>query len=155
MLLAGSILSAQKIKHFESYATAANMGIYSNVQTRYVAVMEDNSIYWFSKENTWAKTSTEGLPSGYDIIAMDAYAKEDGGRLVIVLADGTMWWYSTSGGWKTVTTVGLPAGKTVVKLSSYVKMDGTRYVVVLDDNSIFWSANGKPWEKVPLEGLPK
>jgi hypothetical protein len=152
------VVSAQKIKHFEAYVTAGSgLGIYgaASIQTRYVAVMEDNSIYWFSKEQKWDKTPTTGLPAGYDVIAMDAYSKEDGGRLVIVLADGSIWWYSTSGGWKAVTKEGLPAGKTVIELSSYVKMDGTRYVAVLDDNSIFWSANGKPWEKVPLEGLPK
>lgn len=157
LLCAGTLVVAQqKIKCFDAYLSASGgMMLNSGNATRYVAVYEDNSIYWFAKDQNWAKTPTDGLPAGYNILAMDAYSKEDGGRLVVVLSDGTIWWYCAGNPWKPVTTEGLPKGKAATQISTYLKMDGIRYVVVMEDNTIFWSTGGKPWEPVPLEGLPK
>jgi hypothetical protein len=145
---------AQKIKHFASYVKWATGLAAMNPETRYVAVLDDNSIYWFDTK-VWQKTATAGLPANYDVTHVTAFSKEDGGRLVIVLGDNSIWW-SSGKEWKPLVLEGLPKGKTITSIDSYVKMDGSRIVVTLADNSIWaYIANAKSWIAVPLDGLPK
>lgn len=62
-------LPAGNIKHFSAYEKNESNG------TRYVAVMDDNSIWWFIPNSTWKKSATDGLPAGYNIIQFQAYEK--------------------------------------------------------------------------------
>lgn len=158
LLSFGSPLLSQRIKLFEAFTTFPKAMALPD--TRYAVVLEDNSVYWFSKEKNWQKVESTGLPAGYNVTEMDAYSKQDGGRIVVVLDDQSIWWYSAAKHWQKLNQPGLPAGKRVVCLSSYTKMDSyaktdaTRLVVVLDDNSMWWMADEKPWEQVPSVGLP-
>lgn len=148
-VLLSNVILAQEIKHFESYLKL------DDLSTRYVAVLDDNSIWWFAPGQPWKKSSVDGLPSGFDIAHISAYAKEDGSsRYVIALKDNSIWWFAPGQPWKKSSTKGLPSSK-IKRLEAYAKTDGTRYVVVLEDNSIWWFAPGQSWKKSSMDGLPK
>lgn len=142
------VIKAQEIKHFEAYLKLSDMG------TRYVAVLEDNTIWWFSPENGWAESSSAGLPQGYNIKHFKAYSKEDGSsRYVAVLSDNTIWWFSPNNNWSKSSTTGLPANYKIKEFEAYTKADGTRYVAVLEDNSVYWFSPNNGWTKSSMEGL--
>ena len=54
--LLSTSLNAQKIKLFESYLKLTDLS------SRYVVVLEDNTIWWFAPGQPWAKSSMKGLP---------------------------------------------------------------------------------------------
>ena len=94
---------SQKIKLFESYLRL------NDLSTRYVAVLEDNSIWWFAPGQPWEKSSVEGLPDQYTIKHISCYSKEDGkSRYVVVLEDNSIWWLAPGQPWKRSSTEGLP-----------------------------------------------
>ncbi len=97
-------VNAQKIKILSSYEKNEQNG------TRYVALLSDNSIYWFMPGNAWKKSTTDGLPTGYNIIQFTAYEKNEanGTRYVAVLSDGSIYWFMPNNGWKKSSTEGLP-----------------------------------------------
>lgn len=143
-------LNAQKIKHFESFLKLTDLS------TRYVVVLEDNSIWWYAPGYAWEKSDTKGLPSNYQINHFEAYSKVDGStRCVAVLEDNSIWWYAPGFAWEKSSTTGLPSGYKIKHFNAFTKSDGTRYTVVLEDNSIWWYAPNQPWEKSSMEGLPK
>lgn len=143
-------ITAQDIKHFQAYLKLDDMS------TRYVAVLADNTIWWFSANNNWSKSSSDGLPSGYSIKHFAAYSKEDGSsRYVAVLADNSIWWYAPGNPWQQSSLQGLPTGSIIKHFSAYSKSDGTRYVAVLNDNSVWWFSPDNNWTKSSLEGLGK
>ena len=144
------LLQAQKIKHFDSFLKL------SDLSTRYVVVLEDNSIWWYTPGQAWLKSNTEGLPAKYDIKHFAAFSKPDGDtRYVAVLSDNSIWWYAPDQLWTKSSTIGLPAGYSIKHFNAFTKEEDTRYVAVLSDNSIWWYAPDQPWEKTLLEGLPK
>jgi len=144
-------IQAQKIKHFESYLKLEDM------TTRYVVVLEDNTIWWFVPDSPWKQSSTKGLPANYNIKHFAAFSKPDGTtRYEAVLGDNSIWWFAAeTGDWGKVTTQGLPAGYNIKHFRAFTKEDGTRLVAVLSDNTIYWCAPEDPWKKSSLEGLPK
>lgn len=141
-------LNAQSFKHFEAYLKLSDLG------TRYAAVMEDNTIWWFSPNNGWAKSSSVGLPDGYEIEHFAAYSKEDGSsRYVAVLSDNSIWWFSPNNNWSKSSTEGLPANYKIKDFEAYSKADGTRYVAVLEDNTVYWFSPNNGWTKSSMQGL--
>lgn len=144
-------LQAQKIKHFDTFLKLEDM------TTRYVVVLEDNSIWWYVPDKPWKKSSITGLPENYDIKNFAAFSKIDGStRYVAVLNDNSIWWFSAeTGNWKKSSTEGLPSGYSIKHFKAFTKEEGTRYVVVLEDNSIYWYAPDQNWKKSSLDGLPK
>jgi hypothetical protein len=143
-------LQAQKIKLFDSYLKL------SDLTSRYIVVLEDNSIWWYIPGDTWKNADTKGLPENYDIKYFSAYSKTDGQtNYVVVLSDNSIWWFTRDKPWKKSSTQGLPAGYVVKGLNAYAKDDGTRFTVVLSDNSIWWCAPPEDWQVTTLEGLPK
>ena len=149
-LLLSKVFFAQEIKHFESYLKL------NDLSSRYVVVLEDNTIWWFAPGQPWKESSVAGLPNGYNIKHIAAYSKEDGSsRYVVVLDDNSIWWFAPGNNWEKSSVEGLPASYKIKSLQAYAKTDGTRYVVVLEDNSIWWFAPGQPWKKSSLAGLPK
>ena len=143
-------LNAQDIKHMEAYLRG------NDLATRYVVVLEDNTIWWFAPGQDWEKSSTSGLPSGYDVKHIAAYSYDDGStRYAVVLSDNTIWWFAPGQDWKESSVDGLPSGYKVKSFEAYAKENSSRYVVVLDDDSIWWFAPGQPWKKSHMGGLPK
>ena len=143
-------VSAQKIKHFDSFIKLSDMS------TRYVAVLEDNTIWWYSPDQNWKKSNIDGLPDGFNIKHFSAYSKPDGtSRYVTVLSDNSIWWYAPETlKWTKSSVEGLPSGYSVKFFKAFLKEEGTRYVVVLEDNSIFWYAPDQIWKKSTMDGLP-
>ena len=123
--------------------------------TRYVVVLDDDSIWWFAPGYPWQPSTAEGLPLGYKIAHFKAYSRspEDGTRYVAVLEDGTRW-FAPNHIWEASSTQGLPAGYKIKHFEAYMKPEGTRYVVLLEDNSLWWYTPGKPWQSSPMDGLP-
>jgi hypothetical protein len=149
-LILSSVVFSQKIKLFESYLRL------NDLSTRYVVVLEDNSIWWFAPEQPWEKSSVKGLPNEYKIKQISCYSKEDGeSRYVVVLEDNSIWWLAPGQPWEKSSVEGLPNQYKIKQLEAYSKTDGTRYVVVLEDNSIWWLAPGQPWKKSSTDGLPE
>lgn len=150
VLLLHTAVFSQDIKLFESYLRL------NDLSSRYVVVLEDNSIWWFAPEEPWKKSSVDGLPENYSIKHISCYSKEDGeSRYVVALEDNSIWWFAPGQPWKRSSVEGLPEQFKINKLKAYSKVSGTRYVVVLEDNSIWWFAPGQPWKKSSVDGLPK
>lgn len=138
---------------------------YSKLEgSRFVALLSDQTIWWFSEKDGWQKIPTTGLPEGTGIKFFNAYVKFAGSnkntRLVAVLQDNTMWWYVEGKSWEKVSGEGLPKNSSIKIFRPYVKFSGmgsmdTRFVVVLEDNSIYWFVANQDWKQVPTDGLPK
>ncbi len=146
---------AQSIQDVQAYAKLDG--------SRFVALLSDQTIWWYTENNGWQKVSAQGLPQGNNIKFFSSYMKYGLGskntRLVAVLDDNSIWWFSEGGNWEKVVSTGLPRGKTIKIFRPYVKISGmggseTRYVAILDDNSIWWFANVEEWKSVSDTGLP-
>ncbi len=150
-LIFGSLqVNAQEIKLLDSYLRG------NDLASRYVVVMEDNSIWWFAPGQAWQESSVEGLPSGYDIKFLACYSHKDGStRYTVVLADNSIWWFAPEQMWEKSTVDGLPSGYSIKDFNAYSKSEGTRYVALLGDNSIWWFAPGQAWQQSSGKGLPK
>ncbi|HYV94721.1 MAG TPA: hypothetical protein VE978_23305 [Chitinophagales bacterium] len=130
--------------------------------TRFLALLNDKSIWWYMDGDSWKKVATTGLPGNTAIKSLDVYIKNSGliadTRLIVVMDDNSMWWYKEGEKWEQVPSQGLPEGKPIKIFESYVKtvmgISESRYAVILDDNSIYWYSPGDNWAKVPPKGLP-
>lgn len=123
--------------------------------TRYLAVLSDNSIWWYMPNSPWQTSTSEGLPEGVAITHIAAYVKKGGQtRYVVVLEDESIWWYMPNSPWHKSPVDGLPVGYKIRHFSVYVKNGDTRYVVVLEDESIWWYMPSHPWQNSTTEGLP-
>jgi hypothetical protein len=123
--------------------------------TRYLAVLSDNSIWWYMPNSPWQTSTSEGLPKGVAITHIAAYVKKGGEtRYVVVLEDESIWWYMPNSPWHQSPADGLPEGYKIRHFSVYVKNGDTRYVVVLEDESIYWYMPNHPWQNSTTEGLP-
>ena len=141
-------VKAQDIKLFDSYLRAGDL------ETRYVVVLTDNTIWWFAPGYDWEKSSKAGLPDK-SIKLISCYSHTDATtRYVVVLSDNSIWWYAPGTDWKKSSSKGLPAGFDIVHFKAYSKSDGTRYTAVLKDGSIWWFAPGNLWKKSSIAGLP-
>ena len=92
-----------KIKILSSYARLEDN------DSRYVAVLQDNSIWWFAPGYPWQPSTTEGLPEGYNIDHLVAYSRsnKDGTRYVAVLHDGSIWWFAPGYPWQQSSVEGM------------------------------------------------
>ena len=136
------------IKLFSSYTKANN-------STRYIAVLEDNTIWWYMPGKPWQASPMEGLPANIEITQIVGYAKGNDTRYVVLLADNTIWWYRPNAPWQLSPMEGLPENSKIKHLNVYLKQGyQTRYVVVLEDNTIWWYMPNSPWQSSPIEGLP-
>jgi hypothetical protein len=149
-VLSGYVSTAQKIKLIDSYLKLDDM------TTRYVAVLSDNSIWWFMPDQPWKESTTDGLPKNAVIKLLSAYSKMDGSsRYICVLEDNTIWWFIPGESWKKSSVDGLPAGYDILSFEAYDKADGSRYMALLKDNSIWWFSVEKGWNKSSTTGLPE
>jgi hypothetical protein len=150
ILSSGLQLTAQDIKLLDAYLRGNDQA------TRYVAVMNDNTIWWFAPGQAWQKSSTEGLPSAYEVKFLSCYSHKDGStRYTIVLSDNSIWWFAPGQTWEKSSVDGLPSGYSIKDFNAYSKAEGTRYVALLGDNTIWWFAPGQTWQKSSIEGLGK
>jgi hypothetical protein len=163
-------LAQKSIRYFRAYVK--NSGI-ANIETRFLAVMDDNSMYWFAPNSPWKSVTSEGLPANYVVTGVGTYQKRGlmstatETRYVITLADGSLWWYGGGKKWQKVDAEGLPANANFKDFTAYMKISGDIYITgygtfdgrligVLSDESIWWFAtNGKTWKKLETTGLPK
>jgi len=131
--------------------------------TRFVALLEDNTMWWYAVNKEWETVPSEGLPSKYVVTGFGTYQKSammgTDTRYVITLADNSLWW--TDGKkWKALESSGLPAGAVFKKFTAYMKVGALniegRLIAVLSDESIWWlPSSGKNWKKLDVAGLPK
>ncbi len=132
--------------------------------TRLMTVLEDNSIWW-SKEDSWEKITSKGLPENYKINDFKPYSKiglygMTKTRVVTLLEDNSLWWYANDNDWQQVKTTGLPKEEKIEFIRTYQKYSmmgssDTRYVVLMSDNSIWWfSAKAKKWKEFSGDDLP-
>ncbi len=125
-----------------------------NGDTRYIVVLKDNSIHWFSPRQGWTKSSSKGLPD-QDIKLISSYTRGKDTRYVTVLSDNSIYWFSPKQGWKKSSAKGLPGGYDIKSIKGYSKRNGdTRYAAVLSDNSIYWFSPRQGWTKSSSKGLP-
>jgi hypothetical protein len=122
--------------------------------TRYVAVLSDNSIWWYMPNHPWQPSPSIGLPADAVITHIAAYLKKGDTRYVVVLEDETIWWYMPNHKWQASPIEGLPDGYKIKQFSVYLKNGDTRYVVLLEDNSIWWYMPNYPWQNSSIDGLP-
>ncbi len=140
--------TAQSVKLFDSYLRAGDL------ETRYVVVLSDNSIWWFAPGYDWKKSSKAGLPDK-SIKLISCYSHTDAStRYVVVLDDNSIWWFAPGSEWKKSSTSGLPSGYSIAHFKAYTKTDGTRYTAVLNDGSIWWFTPSSSWKKSSMTGLP-
>jgi hypothetical protein len=90
------------IEHLVAYSRSDKDG------TRYVAVLQDGTIWWYAPKYPWQQSSVEGLPYGYKIKNFNAYMKAEGTRYVVVLQDSSLWWFAPGTPWQPVPMEGLP-----------------------------------------------
>jgi hypothetical protein len=157
------------IKFFKPYVKGGSMG---SMDTRFIAILDNNTMWWYSLGDPWKQVSTSGLPVNYVVTGIGTYQKVGmmgtETRYVITLADNTVWWYADGKKWQQLESEGLPANASFKKFTVYLKISEAaliinpavgwegRLVGVLDDESIWWfAATGKTWKKLETNGLPK
>jgi len=127
--------------------------------SRYVALLSDNSIWWFAPSQPWLLSSMDGFPKNKEIELMSCMeTKNRLSRYFVVLSDNTIWWFIPDYPWNPNSMKGLPNKKIkmVCAFEKGYKNEGTRCVVVLSDNSIWWNAPDYPqdWIESSKIGLP-
>jgi hypothetical protein len=157
------------IKFFKPYVKGSSMG---SMDTRFIAVLDNNTMWWYSLGDPWKEVSAKGLPDNYVVTGIGTYQKMGmmgtETRYVITLADNTVWWYADGKKWQQLENEGLPANAKFKNFTVYLKINEAaivlnpalgwegRLVGVLDDESIWWfAASGKTWRKMETNGLPK
>ncbi len=141
-------MAKQAIRLLTSYAK-------SDGSTRYVAVLEDNTMWWYMPGHPWQPSSMVGLPANKQIVQISAYLRKGDTRYVVVLDDQTIWWFMPNHQWQRSPLDGLPADYTIRQFNVYLKNGDTRYVALLGDNSIWWYAPGHTWQNSTLDGMPE
>lgn len=148
------------IKIFKPYIKYGMMG---SADTRFVTVLEDNSVYWYNKSDAWQKVENSGLPANAAIRFLSTYQKIGMGgaetRYIAVLTDNSIWWYVDGKPWQLLKTSGLPKDAQLAQFEAYMKstmgMGDGRLLTVLNDQSIWWFAvSGKEWTSLESAGLP-
>ena len=157
-----------KIKFFKPYVKSSGMGA---MDTRFIAVLDNNTMWWYALEQPWKQVSSAGLPANYVVTGIGTYQKVammgTETRYLITLSDNTIWWYADGKKWQQLEGEGLPANASFKKFTAYLKISEAafinaaagwegRLVGVLADESVWWfAANGKTWKKLDMNGLPK
>ena len=148
--------SAQHIQDVQAYSKTDG--------SRFVALLSDQTIWWYTEQTGWQKVPTTGLPANSAIKYFNSYVKltlsAKNTRLVVVLKDNSMWWYADGDKWERIPDTGLPRNASVKIFRPYVKfgsMGGvdTRFLLILDDNTMWWYANEESWKPVATQGLPR
>lgn len=77
--------------------------------SRYVVAIGAKDLYWFNSKTGWSQVETKGLPSGYQVKLMRAFAGGDGKtRYVVVLTTGDVYWFTPGYPWEKSSAAGLP-----------------------------------------------
>lgn len=158
--------AGKNIRDFKAYAKTGSLG---SSQTRFVAVLDDNSIWWFAPGEEWESVSLKDLPQGKQIRFLRTYQKAGtmgtDTRYVVQLDDNMLWWFDGKK-WHELETKGMPAGKPFKQFEIFSKNNSQnmmmsqqgRMIAVLEDQSIWWLATNdrdKDWERLPdNRGLP-
>src|SRR6266478_6134822 len=104
LLFASFVSNSQTIDDVQAY--------YKLGGTRFLSLLSDHSLWWYSESTNWQKVSMKGLPES-PVKFLDVYLKMSVGsadtRLVAVLQDNSIWWYADGASWEKVSTSGLPS----------------------------------------------
>lgn len=155
LFICSLLANAQSIKSIQAY--------YKMDGTRYISLLSDNTLWWFSSGKQWQQIPQKNLPL-QPIKFLDAFVRIGFGdnetRVVTVLEDNSIWWYADGEDWNQVNTTTLPKESSIKEFKSYLKpgamgISESRLIVVLNDNSIWWYALGKKWEQVSAKGMPE
>lgn len=155
--------AGHNITDFNAYVKIGNL---STSETRFVAVLQDKSIWWFAPNKNWEPVPMKDFPKDDSVIFLRTYQKMgmmgSDTRYVVKLKSNEIWWCDGSK-WKKFEENGLPKNQAFKQFEIYMKPSGAlsslqegRFVAVLENESIWWCAvSGKSWTKLDTKGLPE
>ncbi len=84
-----------------------------SLETRYMILTKNNSIWWYADKNGWEQIETISLPTNKKVKDISVFNKGTGSyiqsvRIIAVLDDNSIWWYANTTGWQSYALTGLP-----------------------------------------------
>jgi hypothetical protein len=137
---------------------------FNGSESRFLALMNNNTMWWHSLGDPWKQIPSETLPAGDSVRYLRAYYKPGmigGTRCIAKLKSNELWWFDGAK-WKKFECPGRPGTEPFKHFEVYAKRagsygveEGGRIVAVLEDNSIWWcTVDGKSWSPMDTKGLP-